>query len=317
VLLFISEQTSIHISQLATAAYVALPECILGLAFVTLISHIRVWLYNRSLSAGIWMVLYGLPTVVFLVLSLITLGCSVASTSFQMPEPLIVIRALAGYMFAFTSLLHAQLGVPQECDRLQAKDTIIQEKVMNLATLGREKDEIIARLRQENTVNLAILGREKDGIIAELRSKAETMIAEMRKEKQSLQVTIESQNGEIEKQKGLLVESKTAQSELMKAVDKSEDAALQAYSEECLRWLKSGVKTASVEEIARYTGHSKRKIDSAINRGSLQTAPRNKELILMSSLLPWLKSVQPSSGKTTEEVPVLHLVVEEQESVSA
>src|SRR6267154_4802332 len=61
--LFISEPTSQHISSFATAAYVALPECILGLAFVTLISHVRVWLYNkRDRAALAWSILYGLPT---------------------------------------------------------------------------------------------------------------------------------------------------------------------------------------------------------------------------------------------------------------
>ncbi len=291
VLLFVSEDASGHISQFATAAYVALPECILGLAFVTVISHIRVWLYCRSISAAIWTVLYGLPTLVFLVLSLITLGCSVTSTNFQMPEQLIVTRALAGYMFAFTSLLHSQLGVPQERERLQ------------------EKDDIIAELQQENEMNLAALRQEKDDLILDLRHKADTIIAALRQEKQSLLATLESQSGEIEKQKELLAESKHAQKQLIEAVNKSDGAALQAYSDECLSWLKSGVKTAFVEEITRYTGHSKRKIEGAITKGYLQTSPRNKDLILISSLVTWLKSVQPSVGKA-EETPMLHIVNE-------
>jgi hypothetical protein len=289
--LYMSEETSIHISQFATAAYVALPELILGLAFVTTLSHIRVWLYDRSISAATWSVLYGLPTLVFLVLSLVTLGCSVASTGFMLPEPLVIIRALAGYTFAFTSLLHAQLGVPQERDRLQ------------------EKDDFIVRLREENRANLAALNQEKDAFIADLRRKAETMIADLRCEKQSLQSVIENQNGEIEKQKTLIAESKTAQSELLKAMNKTSDSGLEAYSGECVNWLKSGVKTVSIDEITRYTGHSKRKIEGAITRGYLQTSPRNKELILVSSLTSWLKSVPPSTGKT-EEIPMLHIVNE-------
>jgi len=96
---------------------------------------------------------------------------------------------------------------------------------------------------------------------------------------------------------------------LINAVHKSSEDALQAYSEECLNWLRSGTKTVSLEEITRYTGHSKRKIEGAINKGYLQTASRNKELILVSSLVSWLKSVQPSTGKT-EETPMLHIVNE-------
>ena len=276
--LAMTEDMTGRVSDFATAAYVALPECILGLAFVTVIGHLRIWLYNKSTSAAIWTVLYGVPTIVFLVLSLITLGNSVASNHFIMPEPLVVIRALAGYMFAFTSLLHAQLGVPQERDRM------------------KQKDESLAALRQENATNLATLKKENDESVALLQ-----------KEMKSLQETIKNQNEEIEKSKQHLAQSKNAQSELQKAMDKSEDAALQAYSEECIKWLKSGSKTVSLEEISRYTGHSKRKIEGAITKGYLQLASRNKELILMSSLVPWLKSVQPSTGKT-EEIPMLHIV---------
>src|SRR5438105_461279 len=45
ILLVMNEDTAKHISELSTAAYVALPELILGLAFVTVIAHIRVWFY--------------------------------------------------------------------------------------------------------------------------------------------------------------------------------------------------------------------------------------------------------------------------------
>lgn len=175
VLLFIDDTTSQHLTELATAAYVALPELILGLAFVTTIGHVRLWLYNRrNYSAAIWTVLYGLPTLVFLVLSLITLGCSVTSVNFRLPEPLIVVRALAGYMFAFTSLLYTQLGVPQEKDKLQKKDDL-----------------------------LAVLRQEKDAMIAELSGK-----------NAQLQEIVQRQNAELQEQKELLAESKNTQLEL-------------------------------------------------------------------------------------------------------
>jgi hypothetical protein len=118
-----------------------------------------------------------------------------------------------------------------------------------------------------------------------------------------------SQNSEIDHLKTVLSESIHAQTAMQKALHKSDDTALEGYSEECAHWLKSGVKTVSLEEITRYTGHSKRKIEGAITKGYLQTASRNKELILMSSLVIWLKTVQPSTGKT-EDPPMLHIVNE-------
>lgn len=272
VLLAMPDIVSQHITELATAAYVALPELILGLAFVVTINHVKLFLYDRkNYAALIWSILYGLPTLVFLVLSLFTLGSSVMSVNFRLPEPLIVVRALAGYMFAFTSLLYTQLGVPQERDRLQKKDGL-------LSALRQEKDAFIEVLRQE-----------KDAIIEGLN-----------RETARLQEIISEQKEELQEQKGLLAESKSAQSELIKALNKSSDSALQAYSEECMNWLKSGIKTANVDDIARFSGHTKRKIANAITGGMLQTAPRNKDLILVSSLVEWLK-VTPAPGTKTEQ----------------
>jgi hypothetical protein len=82
--LFLPEDTTIHISEIATAAYVGLPECILFLASVIVINHVRVFWYDRKNKiALVWAVFYGLPTLVFLILSLFTLGESVLSVQFQ------------------------------------------------------------------------------------------------------------------------------------------------------------------------------------------------------------------------------------------
>ncbi len=80
VLKFISEQTAQFLTELATTAYVILPECIVGLAVVVTLGHVRTWTHNkRDYRPAIWAVLFGLPTIVFFVLSLVTLGCSVAT----------------------------------------------------------------------------------------------------------------------------------------------------------------------------------------------------------------------------------------------
>ena len=291
ILSLMSERDAQNITQIATAGYVALPELILGLAFVTVISHIRVWRYNRrDTRALVWTILYGLPTLVFLVLSLVTLGCSVTSTSFIMPMPLVVIRALAGYMFAFTSLLYSQLGVPQEKERLQ------------------EKDEMIAGLRRNHETILDVLRKEKDSFIAALRQEKDGTIAELKRNLENITARASEQKAEMENLKASLEQSINAERALHNAIHKSNDEPLAAYSEECIAWLKSGIKTVNLDEINRFTGHSKRVISSAINRGSLQVSPRNKDLILVSSLVNWLKTVQPIASDKPEEKTHLHIV---------
>jgi hypothetical protein len=210
-----------------------------------------------------WTVLFGIPTIVFLVLSIVTLASSVLSTTFLLPEPLVVARALAGYMYAFVSLLYTQLGKPQEVDRL------------------REKDDLIVQLKKEKDDQLAELWREHEGNLTELRANFKKQMADLQLENNRLQVSLKQQNEELARQNGLLEQTKKVQREMEEALNKSADDALGAYSAECKVWLKSGLKSVSIDAISEYTGHSKRKIQGAINSGYLQTTSRNKELILV------------------------------------
>src|ERR1700676_1027048 len=158
VLLLIPDGVTRHITELATAAYVALPECIVGLACVVTISHIRMIMYNhRDYRSIIWAVLYGMPTLVFLVLSVFTLGNAVASVDFRMPVVFVVIRAIAGYWFAFTSLLYMQLGTPQERDRLQEKDDKIASGIAELRRLNDLLQVTIDRMKAEYQAEIARL----------------------------------------------------------------------------------------------------------------------------------------------------------------
>jgi hypothetical protein len=246
-----SEGMTKNITYLATTAYVVLPDCILFLAILVVIGHARTFLYSREWIAGLWTIIFGLPTLLFLILALITLGCSVASVTFVMPQGLVVTRALACFWYATFSLLYTKLGEPQEVNRLRQKDTIILE-------LQSENAELHAALTD---------------------------------------------------QKRLLETSKTRNALLEKAVIQSDEDALAGYSQECITWLKSGAKSVMVEEIIRYTGHSKRKIMAAIDKRSLQTTTRGEGRILISSLVSWLKNTPAPSGKPNEEDgAMLHIV---------
>jgi hypothetical protein len=256
--IFLSEDATVHFSELATAAYVGLPECILFLASVTVISHFRTWLYNRKNKiALVWSIAYALPTLAFLVLSLFTLGSSVLNVHFEMPGYLIVIRALAGYLFGFIAFLYWSLGTPQEVDRL----------------------------------------KEKDVLINQLEEKVKGLTAEMEKQTGILVEQVDTLKAEVEIQKRIVAEAQNQRILLQNEVKKGTDDALQAYGEECKNWLKSGIKTAPVDNISRYTGHSKQKIVKA----KLRRSPRNQDLILIESLIEWLKETPPSG-------PQLHIV---------
>lgn len=267
ILMFISENQTHYLSFLATSAYVALPELIVSLAVIVTIGHIKLYIYDRkNWSALTWAILYGIPALFFAGLSAYTIGESVGNINFTMPEPFVIARALAGFLFAFTSLLYWQLGKPQEVDRLKKKDALIEE-------WQNETSRFIDALQKETI-------RERE---------------EWQDEKARLM-------GELEKQNELLSESKKQQTALLNAVNKSAETALQGYSEECIEWLKSGAKSVTVEEIMRYTGHPKRKINRAILSGLLQSSPRNKDLILVSSLQDWLKQTPIKTDDSDPEL---------------
>jgi len=58
-------------------------------------------------------------------------------------------------------------------------------------------------------------------------------------------------------------------------------------------WLSASQRTATVEEIASVTGRSKRVIQNRVNDGTLKRTPRNANLILITSVIAWLKTVSP------------------------
>lgn len=276
-LTFLTEQQTIHFTYLATTGFVALPECIVFLSMITTINHIKMWKIGGA-SSVLWSILYGVPTLVFLTLSLVTIGCSVASVTFTMPTFFVVVRALAAFMFAFTAFMYHFLGAPQEKERLA------------------EKDGIIASLRAEMNASLQAFTSEK-----------KTMLANIAQEKNGLLEKIAMQNDEIASLKNLLAQTQKGFTELHNAMNKSEDAALQAFGEACISWLKTGDKSATVDEISRYTGLSTRRINNAIKAGKLQTSTRNKELILKASLISWLKNLSPDR-ETDTDIPALRLV---------
>jgi hypothetical protein len=247
--LFLLEDQTKNVSKLAETTFVGVPEFILALALTTTISHIRTWIYDRKDYASlVWSILYGLPTLSFLVLSVVTVSNSMLAIDYTLPDWMIVVRGLSGYMYGFVAILYWQLGTPQEVDRLKQKDLLNDQLVEANRLLVEENDHLKAT---------------------------------------------------IEGQKTAFAESKARQKQLLEELQKSDDAALQAYGDECIQWLRSGVKTVLPDEIVRFTGHSKRKITNALQDNKLQSSPRNKDLILVSSLITWLKNTPPPVAKLT------------------
>jgi hypothetical protein len=272
VLVFVPETVAFHLTELATAAYVVLPEAILCLACVTTISHLKTWFYERSLTALLWAFLYGLPTLVFLVLSLITLGFSVLSVTFTLPQPLVVVRALAGFVYAFVALLYWQLGHEQEADRLSKRDLKNAELEKNIQRLT----DLIARQKLEFEL---LIAREREVLNQDLEN--------LKAENESL---------------------KKRNHEIFSVKNEGDESALQALSPKVLAWLNTGSKTTNVEEINLVTGRSKNQILYAIKTGKLRHAPRNEKLMLKTSVKDWLLKTPRLVNDDVDTPPSLHAI---------
>lgn len=135
--------------------------------------------------------------------------------------------------------------------------------------------------------------QEKDTVITELTQKgkeSQQKIDELLATIEGLKQNIDGLNQSIERQKK---ETLAAKSEVLQV----SESALQAYSEQCVSWVFSGVKTADVDEIARYTGHNKQKIRWAIKSGDIKRAPGKAERYILASVAEWLKKTPPPQGQ--------------------
>jgi len=144
------ESMTVRLSELSTAIFIALPECIVFLAVVKTISHFRSWRQTKEKVCFVWFVLFGLPTVTFAVLTVVTIGESVLQVGFLLPPYMVVIRALSAYFFAFVALLYQQIGIPMEVNRLQEKDRLIDEYGSQISELQDQNKEISSSLKEKN-----------------------------------------------------------------------------------------------------------------------------------------------------------------------
>ena len=79
-------------------------------------------------------------------------------------------------------------------------------------------------------------------------------------------------------------------------------------------WLSTGQRTVTIEEIVDATGQSKRKLANRLHDGTLKRSPRNAQLILISSVIEWLKTAPLPQQNDT--IPREQLVIKLVEKAS-
>lgn len=264
--LWMNEKQSINVSYFATAIFTGLPEVILGLSLLTTINHCRnVRFEKRYWYTWVWPTLFGLPTLIFLVISIITVSCSVLKVSYAMPDWGIVSRALAGFDFAIVFFLYEQIGKPCYAKERKALEQAIADQK---AEIERTKSHFEDALQTANS-NFKIAMQSKQ---SEFDYRINEILEQGKNKIEHLQMLLQTQNAQVQK--------------LSEKASSLERHGLENYPKVMSELIDQDIKTVSVERLSELTGHSKRKI---ANAKSLQRHSRNRDLIMVSSVIEWLK----------------------------
>lgn len=252
------------LNQVSVLIFSWIPELIVAAAMTTSIQHWKTGFRTKYKWAFVWAVAYTIPTLVFLLMTIITILSfvslqEISANSYQVTGANLIMRVLFGWFYGVVGMLFDSVGKAGYA-------------------------EMIDGLRKNN----------------------QTLYTEKNEQIRQLMLQIEAQRGELQQQKQLLIESQKQQTLLLTESKRGTDNALEAYGEDCIKWLYSGSKTVTIDDINHNTGHSKQKIAKA----KLRRSSRNPDLILMEGVIEWLKVTPPPAGKTETEPPALHLVNE-------
>lgn len=266
IVMMISDQTAKTITYFIVAAYVGLPEFLVGLAIVRVFHMFQQYWYNKDNSSLFWCIVFTPPTFVFFGITLYTISCSVASIgyNFELPSWMVVLRGDAGFLYALSSMVYDRIAKPYYLNQL------------------KQKDELLSQTSAENESHIQRIVADHTAIVDELNTKLTT------------------NTDTIDGLKRQLDASNKQHTDLLNTVEKYDEQALQAYSQDCRDWLKTA-KTTNATTISQYTGIPKRKIERAIQTGAIELDHRNKDLVRVNSLIEWLKvsnQTIPSTPKT-------------------
>ncbi len=276
VLTMMTEAQSLQLSYIATTIFTALPELILPLALLTVINHCRnIRREKEYWYTWLWPVLFGLPTLVFLYLSLLTVSCSVLKVNYSMPAYGIVARALAGYVFAIVYLIIEKIGEPcYASERKAMEQTIADQKAEIEQITSRFEDAL-----QTANSNFTIAMHSKQ---SEFEYQVNAIVEEGKNRIESLQNLLEAKSIQVEKL-----------SERASSLERNE---LALYPKVQSLWIEKAKRTVSFDEIVDVTGLSKQRIRAAITGGKIARDNRNKELLRVSSVVEWLKTIPVSEA---------------------
>ncbi len=139
------------LNQVSTMAFSVLPELIIASAMKTTFDHWKlVWRSPRRVDAWIWASSYTIPTLVFLIMTVLTISTfvnfeAVNATPPQATGPMLVIRCLAGWSYGMVQILFVSIGKQGYVEALDDLAARIKERDRTV----EDRDKVITT-QQEN-----------------------------------------------------------------------------------------------------------------------------------------------------------------------
>lgn len=247
------------INYLSVIAFSALPELIIIPVTIICLTHWFEAIQRKSKVSATWALCYTIPTVVFFVMTIAAITTFVStggSTLVPIDGPQLVVRCLAGWMYAVVNMLFKKLGEPHYASNMQG-----------LKTALTQKQEEIQQLKSQFEQTLIAKQNEFEYQLSEVTYHSKNQI-------EHFQNLLDTQNEHVKK--------------LSERAFSLERNGLENFPKVVSELIDQDVKTVSVDRLSELTGISKRRINA---NKSLQRHSRNRDLIMVNSVIEWLKAM--------------------------
>ena len=274
------------VNYLSVIAFSALPELIIIPVIIICFSHWSVAIGRKDFAAGVWAVLYTIPAIFFLIMTIIaiTTFVSTGGTHFVPADGIqLVIRCLSGWMYAVVNMLFKKLGEPHYASRFEDLETALAQKQEEIEQVKSHFENAL-RIANSN-FQIAIQAKQ-----SEFEDRLNLIMEQSKSEIERFQNLLESQNAQVQK--------------LSERASSLTATGLENYPKVQIELVEKQVKTVSADVLSELTGISKRQIASA---RTLQRHNRNKDLILVASVIDWLKTAPLPANKAEQntELPAV------------
>ena len=274
------------INNLSTIAFGALPELIFISVVCTCFNHWSATIKQKSKASGTWAILYTIPACFFAVITISAITTFVSTKGVQtipMDPAWLVIRCLSGWFYAVINMLFQKLGEPHYASNLESLKTSLEEKQTEIERLTSHFENALKTANSHFKIAM-------DAKQTEFEDHLKLVIEQSKTEIEYFQNLIESQNEQVKR--------------LSERASSLTLTGLENYPKVLTELVNQEIKTVSVDDLSELTGISKRRINAA---KTLQRTSRNKDLILVSSVVEWLKTMPIPTDKSepkTDPIPV-------------